>query len=66
MEKVFISETSTSAVANASPTVASKSSDIWGMAVKVCECLHVHAYHAHILFSAHDNRLKMIGYNFQT
>ena len=38
VEKVFISETSTSTVANASATVASMSSDLWGMAVKVQQC----------------------------
>ena len=34
-EEVFVSETSTDKVANASPTVASSSTDLYGMAVKV-------------------------------
>ena len=34
-EEVFVAETSTDKVPNASPTVASSSTDLYGMAVKV-------------------------------
>lgn len=41
LEKVFISETATDKVPNASPTAASSSSDLYGMAVKrACEQLN--------------------------
>ena len=36
MDKIHISETSTDKVPNASPTAASVSTDLYGMAVKEC------------------------------
>ena len=47
VERVFISETSTATVANSSPTAASFSTDLYGMATKVGTPSHRHPHTLH-------------------